>query len=384
MICKNCGENNAESFKYCQYCGTLLEAEAAEQAAQTPEAAKDDLDAWLIEDLDDDDDSLLTPDIFAHRGREEAKEAGRGETAETARADGKSPEPEQTAGEKPARRAARICRQCGEEVAEGHRFCGACGARYEEERAPAAAEDDGENNKRAVERPSFVFNSAMPPEQKLARFQARQINDDGTLGDEIRLYEGENVIGRISSPALNSDRFVNPKHVKITCRDDVAIVEDNNSLNGVFLRLSDASAPIFDGDTFRIGEELLNYCHGSSSQPLLKNKTEEDTELIGGKESKGWGYLRVILGAYAEGAVYRLSEETVTIGRTQGDIVFARDGFVSGAHASLEHQDDHAILTDMGSSNGTFLRIKSPLTVTESAHILIGNKLLRIARRPNA
>ena len=277
--------------------------------------------------------------------------------------------------------AARICKQCGEEVAPGHRFCGSCGAKYEEERvATGIGEDIDSSNKRTVERPSFVFNAAVPTEQKLAQFRLHQINDDGTLGDLIPLYEGENVVGRISSPMLNNDRFVNPKHVKITCHDDVAILEDNNSLNGVFLRLCDTSAAVYDGDTFRIGEELLNYCHGSSSQPILKSRAEENTTLIGGKEGEGWGYLRVIIGAFSEGSVYRLDKDTVKIGRTQGDIVFARDGFVSGTHASFERQGDHALLKDLGSSNGTFLRIKAPLTVTETAHILIGNKLLRIAR----
>ena len=405
MFCKNCGENNSDSFKFCQFCGTLLGSETPEPLDEvrsaTVEIAQEsndsELDDWLI----DEDDSALSPDLLAHHvdddknGNQAASLKSttvKGAAAPHILAQNTEPkdveieekiEIEEVVEEKKdaAPVAARICKQCGEEVAPGHRFCGSCGAKYEEERvATGIGEDIDSSNKRTVERPSFVFNAAVPTEQKLAQFRLHQINDDGTLGDLIPLYEGENVVGRISSPMLNNDRFVNPKQVKITCHDDVAILEDNNSLNGVFLRLCDTSAAVYDGDTFRIGEELLNYCHGSSSQPILKSRAEENTTLIGGKEGEGWGYLRVIIGAFSEGSVYRLDKDTVKIGRTQGDIVFARDGFVSGTHASFERQGDHALLKDLGSSNGTFLRIKAPLTVTETAHILIGNKLLRIAR----
>lgn len=424
MFCRNCGENNSDSFKFCQFCGTLLSEETSEPIVEarcaTVETASESgssvLDDWLIEE----DDGSLSADML--EGKVDEGESGaplRSKTVKGAAAaqilalnsedksgesefeddeddeyededdeddeyEDEDDEDEEDVEETPASApvSQRICRQCGEEVAQGHRFCGACGAKYEEELASGGEEDvrSESGNKRTVERPSFVFNSAMPTEQKLAQFRLHQINDDGTVGDLIPLYEGENVVGRVSAPSLSNDRFVNPKHVKITCHDDVAILEDNNSLNGVFLRLSKTSSEIFDGDTFRIGEELINYCHGSSSQPILTKRAEEQTKLIGGKEGEGWGYLRVIIGAFAEGSVYRLAKETVKIGRTQGEIVFARDGFVSGSHATISRQGDHALLTDLGSSNGTFLRIKGPLTVTETAHILIGNKLLRIAR----
>lgn len=407
MFCRNCGENNSDSFKFCQFCGTLLSEETPEPIVEarcaTVETASESgsfvLDDWLIEEADG---SLSIDTLEGEVAEGEFGASLKSKTVKGAasaqvlalNSEDKSGESEfeddeyeedeedvaATLASAPV--SQRICRQCGEEVAQGHRFCGACGAKYDEELSSGGGEEvrSESGNKRTVERPSFVFNSAMPTEQKLAQFRLHQINDDGTVGDLIPLYEGENVVGRVSSPSLSNDRFVNPKHVKITCHDDVAILEDNNSLNGVFLRLSKTSSEIYDGDTFRIGEELINYCHGSSSQPILTKRAEEQTELIGGKEGEGWGYLRVIIGAFAEGSVYRLDKETVKIGRTQGEIVFARDGFVSGSHAAISQQGDHALLTDLGSSNGTFLRIKGSLTVTETAHVLIGNKLLRIAR----
>ena len=70
MFCKNCGENNSDSFKFCQFCGTLLGSETPEPLDEvrsaTVEIAQEsndsELDDWLI----DEDDSALSPDLLAH------------------------------------------------------------------------------------------------------------------------------------------------------------------------------------------------------------------------------------------------------------------------------------------------------------------------------
>ena len=234
--------------------------------------------------------------------------------------------------------------------------------------------------RRSVERLSFVKSRAFETEgsARTASWLLFHINDDGTLGERIPLSEGENIIGHSSSRLLSSDRYVSPKHLRLKCSESGVLVEDNDSLNGVFYRLSDASTDIFDGDIFRIGEELLCLSLGNSKQPLLSNQTSEKTELLGGEESEGWGYLRVVMGAYSEGSVYRLSQPSVSLGPTHANILFSKDGFVSGTHASLQPSGDHAILTDLNSSNGTFVRLKKPMNVSSSAYILIGNQLLLV------
>lgn len=282
----------------------------------------------------------------------------------------------------------RVCRNCGDIVSDGHKFCGNCGARYDDSLdfiGTPAAVDSGEfsdNIKspgRAVERANFISDRFTPSmELEYTAFTLCHLNDDGTDGEYIPLFEGENIIGRNSSSLLNVDRFVSPKHMRLTCSKNKVIVEDFNSLNGVFIRISRDTVDLMNGDIFRIGEELLCYFHGSSVQPLLTSEASDGTALLGGEESDGWGYLRVIMGAYSEGSVYRLDKPTITLGRTNGNILFPRDGFVSGTHAMLRSLDDHAVLTDLNSSNGTFVRIKQPLTVTKTTLLLVGNQLLRI------
>ena len=429
MICKKCGQSNADGYNFCRFCGAAIygfPAQAQNDGTLPPRvrngapAAPGGLDAWLIDDASDASLEIRPPAAHELHG---APFLDAIEVELTPVAEGYAPpiaadlsrlielDLEATAGRR-HRDLDRICSTCGTMVALAHKFCGKCGTRYEPSGrassgsfppvkaspsgafasvkvsssgafSPVQASTDNafldasRSKKRSIERVSFVSDVPQSGPSP-ARFMLCHVNDDGTMADIIPLYEGENFIGRASSPALGSDRFVSPRHVCVTCTQDQAKLEDAGSLNGVYERVSGISIALNDGDAFRLGEELLSYSHGSVSQPILKNNDPEQTSLLGGSESPGWGYLRVILGPFSEGCVYRLSKPSVVLGRTNGDILFPRDGFVSGSHASLRNNGDNIILTDLDSSNGTFIRLKQPKIIAHTTFFLIGNQLLRI------
>ena len=274
----------------------------------------------------------------------------------------------------------RICSECGAIVRPNHAFCGECGAKYidlAKERRDAA-----QQNKQTLE-PSSTSDQPSDIRPLEAAFELRHLGDDGAVSESIPLYEGENIIGHNSSISLAADPFVSPKHLKITCKGKTAVIEDNHSLNGVFIRFRGASIRIHSGDIFRIGEELMTYIKGNSKHRIIPpDENGDDAKVAGGAESLGWGYLRVILGAYSEGSVFRLAKDTVTLGRTRADILFDRDSFVSGTHAQIQRNHDGVLLTDLDSSNGTFIRFKTPHIVkNDITYILIGNQLLRLTPR---
>ena len=409
MICPNCNKENAENFRYCQFCGTALTNSAVmkvledDEIGNVPESSAstpDPMDSWFANEpenaaqladriasedlplLDENTASLIPVDISLS-GLKISEKSNLPSVAPDRRM-ASDTDPQQTPPQSPIE---RICQNCGALVQEGHRFCGNCGSRYEGDlcsgdRNNIASEPSTSGSRASVERMNFVqkyehTENVVPN----TPFTLYHINDDGSEGECIPLFLGENIIGRNSSSILSAERYINPKHMRITCTKDNYTIEDFNSLNGVFYRLSNDSVELHNGDIFRIGEELLCYFHGDSAQPILTNQTGETTELLGGNETPGWGYLRVVMGAYAEGNVYRLWQPTVSLGRTHANILFPKDGFVSGTHATLKGMPDHAILTDHDSSNGTFIRLKAPLTSSETTFILIGNQLLRIQPR---
>jgi len=78
------------------------------------------------------------------------------------------------------------------------------------------------------------------------------------------------------------------------------------------------------------------------------------------------------------GAAFCLREGENLLGREVGDITFPGDGFVSGRHAVLNARGERLLVKDVGSSNGTFLRISAPTFVEHGDQFLVGRELLRV------
>ncbi len=88
------------------------------------------------------------------------------------------------------------------------------------------------------------------------------------------------------------------------------------------------------------------------------------------------GRLHLIMEGGQQGEVYDLKDDTM-IGRTMGDISFPHDGFMSSKHARIERRGDSFILSDEGSRNGTFIKIKAEVELKPGDMILIGKQLFR-------
>ncbi|HKP10574.1 MAG TPA: zinc ribbon domain-containing protein [Blastocatellia bacterium] len=88
------------------------------------------------------------------------------------------------------------------------------------------------------------------------------------------------------------------------------------------------------------------------------------------------GHLHLVMEGGQQGEVFDLSDDTV-VGRTSGDITFPHDGFMSGRHARIERRGTSYVLTDAGSRNGTFIKIKGEVELKPGDMILIGKQLFR-------
>jgi pSer/pThr/pTyr-binding forkhead associated (FHA) protein len=67
------------------------------------------------------------------------------------------------------------------------------------------------------------------------------------------------------------------------------------------------------------------------------------------------------------------------MGRERGDVLFPEDGYVSGLHCRLSWDGAKLFLTDLGSSNGTFVRLTGEADVRTGDVLLMGQQLFRIA-----
>jgi pSer/pThr/pTyr-binding forkhead associated (FHA) protein len=258
------------------------------------------------------------------------------------------------------------CPSCGKGVQAGFAFCGACGTRISAPPAAAGAPQP---------RTMFMAGTAGAAPVVVPRGRLILIRPDGSEGGAHPLNEGDNLIGRGQAPLFDADAYLSPRHAELSIGPNGVTVRDLQSLNGIFLRIS-ADEALESGDIFRIGQELLRFEVISPPQPL-----EDGTEVMGTPNPGFWGRLSVIVGRDVDGSAFPLFGEAIVLGRERGDILFPEDGYVSGTHARISLRDEHVYLTDLGSSNGTFLRLRHERTIPTGAFMLMGQQLFRLEYR---
>jgi uncharacterized OB-fold protein len=110
----------------------------------------------------------------------------------------------------------------------------------------------------------------------------------------------------------------------------------------------------------------------SCGAPLTFGKTM----VISSQSAPPKGSLHLVMEGGQPGEVYDIGDETV-IGRTNGAITFPHDGFMSGRHARVERRGSSFILSDEGSRNGTFIKLREEIELHPGDMILVGKQLFR-------
>ena len=199
------------------------------------------------------------------------------------------------------------------------------------------------------------------------------LGPDGQPVGERALAAGETLeIGRDCGPPWEDDAYLDPRHAALQVTDEGLIIEDFDSLNGVFLKLVDR-VEIQHGDQFRVGQELLLYEDLPEPTP-----TADGTERMGSPNPGYWGRVNILVDPAHPSMAFPIEAESLTIGREHGDITFPQDGYVSGQHCRIVGDDTGVYMEDVGSSNGTYMRVRSGQVVPFGSLILIGQKLFQI------
>jgi pSer/pThr/pTyr-binding forkhead associated (FHA) protein len=79
-----------------------------------------------------------------------------------------------------------------------------------------------------------------------------------------------------------------------------------------------------------------------------------------------------------EGDVYPLKTGDNMVGRGTGDVSFPSDGYVSSKHATITVGEGALAVKDLGSANGTFVRINGQAAVNAGDLLLVGEQILRV------
>jgi pSer/pThr/pTyr-binding forkhead associated (FHA) protein len=252
------------------------------------------------------------------------------------------------------------CPQCSHQNPAGNRFCAACGynlAALASVPAPAA--------------PAAAGSSTAITSVVLTALRA-----DGSEAGSYRLPDAPSVtVGRDTGSIFAGDSYLSPRHATFARRGNQLFIKDEGSLNGVYVKLRPNEPwPLNYNDIFRIGQEIIRF-----EDLKLQGRTPDGVERFG-SPSKGYiGRLALVIGRDTTGNAFPVPERGVHCGRERGDILFSEDGYVSGLHCRIaKAQDGRVYLTDVGSSNGTFIRLSSEQKLTASDILLMGQQLFRV------
>jgi pSer/pThr/pTyr-binding forkhead associated (FHA) protein len=92
--------------------------------------------------------------------------------------------------------------------------------------------------------------------------------------------------------------------------------------------------------------------------------------------------LQVIRSDGLPGPVFAIDEQDAICGRTEGEIRFPDDLTVSPRHARFSLGSGALRVEDLGSVNGTFLRLREPRRMTVGQEMRVGRQLLRLEPLP--
>jgi pSer/pThr/pTyr-binding forkhead associated (FHA) protein len=237
----------------------------------------------------------------------------------------------------------------------------------------------------AVAGPAHSDPRSAPPAQPVgiqehAGLRLVSILKDGSDGPVFPLMGDQIDIGRTEGDViLGDDPYLSPRHARLRRKGDAVYVRDLDSANGVYFRIREPME-LADGDRILIGQQVLRFelledieaplgpaslhgvlVFGTPAVPRVARLVQYTTEGVG------------------RDVHYLYRGETI-LGRENGDIVFTDDPFLSRRHASikLERATRRFVLTDMGSSNGTALRIHGERGLAPGDQFRVGRHLFRL------
>ncbi|MFA6032669.1 MAG: FHA domain-containing protein [Myxococcota bacterium] len=184
---------------------------------------------------------------------------------------------------------------------------------------------------------------------------------------------GRLVVGRTSGDVrFTGDVLMSPEHAAIVSEPSSVRVVDLGGGNGVYLKVKEA--PLEVGDTFMCASEVLRFAgvfKSEDSTPIADGTVPHGTAL---PEAGSLVIQQMLFGGRAGASWVR--KPPVAIGRETGSITFPRDAFVSSRHAVIERSDSGCVIRDLGSANGTYVKVRGSGQLKNHDTLLVGQQML--------
>ena len=282
------------------------------------------------------------------------------------------------------------CGRCGNVNGADVLFCQYCGTRLAPDKLPpggpaalppatAVAASPPPSNRatdRMVDSGPHPMAAAARVAQQSVGFKLVVVHRDGTDGITYNLLGDQIDIGRTEGDLLFEDPHLAPRHARISASLTGRVLTPLETRNGVYVRLR-GSVDLQDGDQVLIGKQVLRFELLTDVERNLRPAVEHGVVVFGTPVRPPWARIRQITPAAVTRDVFHLTRPEVILGRETGDVVFSDDEFMSRRHVQIAFRNGRGHLEDLGSSNGTFLRLRGPHGLSSGDLIRMGDELLR-------
>jgi pSer/pThr/pTyr-binding forkhead associated (FHA) protein len=228
-----------------------------------------------------------------------------------------------------------------------------------------------------TERPSAITDRDVQTAGRLV-----VVRRDGTDGEAHPLVSDTFDVGRTEgSLTFADDPYLGQRHARFVVVGATVKVRPIDTVNGVYLRLR-AAVEIGPGDQILVGKEVLRFEPLALEERDPPSLVEHGVRIFGSVQREAWGRLRQLTGAGTTRDVWHLTRPELVLGREEGDVTFPDDEYLSRRHATVRRIPQGqgsrtARLEDLGSSNGTFLRLRGEHELKTGDVLRLGDQLLR-------
>jgi len=214
----------------------------------------------------------------------------------------------------------------------------------------------------------------------LPKFKLQHIKRDGSVGQEYALKDGKLAVGSTEADLkFPSDPTLTPRHASFFLDRGQLMVEDVSQGKSVYVRLI-GTYTLVDGDVILMGRQIFRFQEKSEALATAAATGTTIVDLNAALQEPVAQFASLTPEGVEDGARFPLGEQEITWGRNKGTYIFPEDGFMSRSHAKVYQRGENFFLEDLGSRNGTFVRVRGKAPVPVGSMVLVGGQLLKVAQ----
>jgi class 3 adenylate cyclase/pSer/pThr/pTyr-binding forkhead associated (FHA) protein len=235
-----------------------------------------------------------------------------------------------------------------------------------------------ETRKRAVVSHAKV-QASEKASQVYPTFKLLHIKKDGTVGAEHVLKSKKLTMGRSQGEVqFPGDAQLAPLHARFFAEGNQLNVEDMSEGRGVYVRLI-ATYTLQNNDIIMMGRQVLKFVEKPEALAAAASTGTTMLDMSSLLQEPVAQFVRILPDGKEDEVRFPLLESEITFGRNKGTFIFPDDGFMSRSHAKVYQRGDSFFIEDMGSRNGTFVRVVGSAPVPQGSMVLAGGQLLKAA-----